>query len=69
MNINKTVRRLISILDNLDEFGTPKVKLPDCPKCQMDELSVMHADLVLCGWRLESKIEMGVADANRLENG
>ena len=65
------VRQLIDILSDLGKFGTPKVKLPDCPQCKMDELAVLHADLVVClfcGWRLESKIEMGVADAHRLEN-
>ena len=46
------------ILNDLDEWDRPKVKLPDCPKCDNDELGVIHANLVLCyfcGWRLEGK--------------
>jgi len=52
------VNRLLDILNDLDEFGRPKVKLPDCPKCDEDELGVIHADLILCyscGWKIEGK--------------
>jgi len=48
---------LIAILNDLDENGTPKRKLPNCPNCNEDELGVIHADLVLCyrcGWKIES---------------
>ena len=39
----------------LDENGTPKEKLPDCPRCEEDELGVIHPELLFCyncGWRL-----------------
>lgn len=52
------VNRLLDILGDLDEFDRPKVKLPDCPKCDEDELGVIHADLMLCyrcGWKIEAK--------------
>jgi ribosomal protein L37AE/L43A len=55
---SQIVSKLIDILNDLDEFGTPKAKLPDCPKCDTDELGVIHADLVLCyacGWKLEGR--------------
>ena len=57
----RTVEKIIDIMSDLDEFGTPKVKLPDCPKCDEDELGVIHADLILCyrcGWKVESKISV-----------
>ena len=63
MSRKLAVHQLIDILGDLDKYSTPKVKLPDCPQCQMDELAVLHADLVVClfcGWRMESSIEMGV---------
>jgi ribosomal protein L37AE/L43A len=42
----------------LDEYGTPKTKMPDCPRCGDDELGVIHECLILCykcGWKLERK--------------
>lgn len=39
----------------LDEWGTPKEKLPDCPRCGEDELGVIHPGYLLCyacGWEL-----------------
>lgn len=54
----RTVKKLMTILANLDEFDRPKTKLPDCPKCDEDELGVIHADLLLCyrcGWKIETK--------------
>lgn len=39
----------------LDEWGLPRAKLPDCPRCGEDELGVIHEGLVLCyrcGWEL-----------------
>ncbi len=42
----------------LDEWGTPVEKLPNCPRCGEDELGVIHAGLVLCyacGWTLEEE--------------
>jgi ribosomal protein L37AE/L43A len=53
-----TVETLLDILGDLDEYDTPKVKLPNCPKCDEDELGVIHAELVLCyncGWKIEGK--------------
>lgn len=53
---SKAVNIILSILDDLDEFGTPKTKLPNCPKCDEDELGVIHAGLALCyrcGWKIE----------------
>lgn len=50
------VEPLVDILCDLDEHGTPKVKLPNCPKCGQDELGVVHANLMLCyacGWKIE----------------
>lgn len=40
----------------LDERGTPKDKLPNCPRCGKDELGAIHEELVLCyacGWTLD----------------
>jgi len=48
---------LAEILEDLDEWDRPKVKMPDCPKCGEDELGVIHANLILCyrcGWKLEA---------------
>jgi hypothetical protein len=39
----------------LDEYGTPLEKLPDCPKCGMDELGVVNEECMMCyacGWEL-----------------
>ncbi len=50
---------LLGILTDLDEFDRPKVKLPNCPRCDEDELGVIHADLLLCyrcGWKIEGKM-------------
>ena len=44
----------------LDEWGRPTAKLPDCPRCGDDELGVIHVCLVLCyrcGWELERSPE------------
>ncbi len=52
---SKAVARLVDILCDLDEFDRPKIKLPNCPKCDEDELGVIHADLMLCyhcGWKI-----------------
>ena len=52
------VGRLIDILADLDEDGRPRVKLPCCPKCDEDELGVIHADLLLCyqcGWKITAR--------------
>jgi ribosomal protein L37AE/L43A len=57
-DFSATVNKLIDILNDLDEFGGPKVKLPNCPKCDEDELGVIHANLILCyscRWKLEGK--------------
>ena len=54
-----TVGRLLDIITDLDEFGSPKQKLPNCPKCDEDELGVIHSNLVLCyrcGWKVEGKL-------------
>lgn len=40
----------------LDENGTPISKLPNCPRCDEDELGVIHECLMICyfcGWRME----------------
>lgn len=40
----------------LDEWGRPRAKLPDCPRCGEDELGVVHEGLLkcyLCGWSLD----------------
>lgn len=55
---SETVRVLLRILGDLDEHDTPKQKLPNCPRCDEDELGVIHADLLLCyrcGWKIEGK--------------
>lgn len=56
---SKAVERILGIMDDLDEFDRPKVKMPDCPKCDEDELGVIHANLVMCyrcGWKIEGKV-------------
>lgn len=53
-----TVEELLNILTDLDEWDRPKEKLPCCPKCDDDELGVIHADLLLCyrcGWKIECR--------------
>ena len=55
----QAVEFILRIQDDLDEFDTPKEKLPNCPKCDDDELGVIHADLILCyacRWKLEGKV-------------
>jgi hypothetical protein len=55
-----TVTRLIGILDDLDEYDRPKKRLPECPKCDEDELGVIHPGLIMCyrcGWNLRSKLK------------
>lgn len=32
----------------LDTYGTPTSKLPNCPRCEEDELGVIHAKYLLC---------------------
>jgi len=57
-SFDNAVKELVDILCDLDEFGRPKKKLPDCPKCGEDELGVIHADLLLCyrcGWKIEGR--------------
>lgn len=42
----------------LDEWDTPKAKLPNCPRCGDDELGVIHRNYMMCyacGWELERK--------------
>ena len=54
------VELLADILDGLDEFDTPKRKLPNCPRCDEDELGVIHANLILCykcGWKMEASLK------------
>jgi len=31
-----------------DEWGTPKEKMPDCPKCGADELGLIRPEYILC---------------------
>lgn len=48
---------LADILCDLDEHDRPKKKLPNCPKCDEDELGVIHANLILCyrcRWKMEA---------------
>lgn len=55
----KTVNELLDILGDLDEFDTPKRKLPNCPRCDEDELGVIHADYLLCyrcGWSITGRL-------------
>ncbi len=55
-----TVEGLLDILTDLDEYDRSKVKLPNCPRCDEDELGVIHADLLLCyccGWKIEGRIK------------
>jgi hypothetical protein len=54
------VEPIIEILEDLDEFDRPKKKLPNCPKCEEDELGVVHAGWVMCyrcGWELRSRMK------------
>ena len=56
MKAIRDLEHLLSILGSLDEYGTPTEKLPNCPRCDEDELGVIHERLILCyscGWRLE----------------
>lgn len=46
--LEKQVDLIRAILGDLDEWGTPKSKLPDCPLCGEDELGVIHGRLVMC---------------------
>jgi ribosomal protein L37AE/L43A len=60
----EVVGELVGIMSDLDEFDTPKRKLPPCPRCDEDELGVIHANLMLCyqcGWKLEGKVVRGGA--------
>ncbi len=44
-----------AILEDPDEWGRPRVKPPDCPRCGEDELAVLGDLLVMCygcGWSL-----------------
>lgn len=46
----------------LDEWGTPTAKLPDCPQCGEDELGVIHSGLLMCyrcGWELRREMPLG----------
>ena len=57
-DLAKIANQLLDIMADLDEYDTPKVKLPNCPKCGEDELGVMDADLCLCyrcGWKIVGK--------------
>lgn len=46
------VQALASV--RFDEYGTPDRKLPDCPRCEEDELHVYQvtseAKCLRCGW-------------------
>jgi len=45
-----------AVLNNLDEWGTPQIKLPNCPACDEDELMVPHSNRVMClrcGWAVD----------------
>ena len=60
-DFDAAVEKLIAIMEDLDEYGTPKVKLPNCPKCDEDELGVIHENLTLCyrcGWKIEARIKI-----------
>ena len=38
----------------VDEWGTPLTKMPDCPRCGEDELGLIHPGFMmcyLCGWK------------------
>lgn len=35
-------------LPELDEWGTPTAKLPNCPRCGADELGVIHPGWMFC---------------------
>lgn len=47
MNFN-VIERIQNILEDLDEWGRPKKKLPDCPFCAEDELGVVYEGKILC---------------------
>ena len=34
--------------ESVDEYGTPKHKLPDCPRCENDELSMLNTESIFC---------------------
>lgn len=49
--------QLDDVLANLDEYGTPKTKLPDCPQCGNDELAAVSSERIICyacGYRHEA---------------
>lgn len=55
---DETVSTILDIMNDLDEFDTPKRKLPNCPRCDEDELGVMHADFCICyacNWKIEGR--------------
>lgn len=33
-----------------DEYNTPLLKLPACPRCDMDELSMLYSDKIFCNY-------------------
>lgn len=32
----------------IDEYGTPKTKMPSCPLCDHDELGLIQPDMAYC---------------------
>ena len=48
-------------LPEVDEYGTPQTKMPNCPNCGEDELGLIwknEAFCYLCGVRVGRKIEL-----------
>lgn len=55
---SRIIRKLFVILDDLNSYGTPRQKLPNCPKCDNDELGVISPNLIMCyncSWRMVSE--------------
>lgn len=38
------------VLPIVDENGTPKTKMPNCPRCGEDELGMIQSDVAVCNW-------------------
>lgn len=43
-----TETRRMTAFPQLDEHDTPTAKLPNCPRCDDDELGVIHRDFMMC---------------------
>ena len=48
-NVNQSsLRQEVVLLPGVDEWGVPLAKMPRCPRCNADELGMIHEDYALC---------------------